>query len=245
MWIASSLKAEPRQFSFGSSGQGPHMDAALVADGLELVNMVGAANWDEDPVQVVVCDCCGCVQCASGGWVSLRRLGDWVMMTAPTKGYVSVPDQFTRDQFAAPKFLRTRGAPLVPVALWDGLEMEGASLPSSVAIPPLSWQEVMLAAQMEAPRRLLGEPGEARKQPLSTVVTATDPWIEPALLDGVGGLTAWAAAPNSRVEMLHADETELVTLILGEELQEEVLVGLSRGAVGLYFKPGLVLFPAA
>jgi hypothetical protein len=212
-----------------------------VGDGLELVNMVGAANWDEDPVQVVVCDHCGCVQCQSGNWVSVRRLGEWVVMVAAAKGYGSA-DPFESGEFTAPKWLRTRGAPLVPGAIWDAVRAGGESLPRSDALPDLRWAEVLLEAQLEASRRLLGEPSRKRDRKLSSVVSATDPWIAPELLDRVGELAAWDAEPWARVIARRASEVDLVTLFLEEDLQQEVLLGLHNGAVGLYFKPGLVLF---
>jgi len=246
MWTISQLTTEPRTYSFESSGLGQHRDLALLGDGIELVNMVGAANWDEDPVQVIVCDHCGCVQCQSGNWVSIRRLSEWVTMVAATKGYGSA-DPFERGEFTAPKWIRTRGAPLVQVTVWDEVDearAEGAALPRSDALPELRWAEALLQAQVEAPRRLLGEPGRMRDRKLSTAVSATDPWMAPELLDKVGELAAWDAEPGARVTARKASEVELVTLFLEEDLQQEVLLGLHQGAVGLYYKPGLVLFPA-
>lgn len=241
MWTVTRLTTESRAYSFESSGLGQHADLALLGDGLELVNMVDAANWDEDPVQVVVCDHCGCVQCQPGNWVSVRRLGEWVVMVATTKGYGSA-DPFERGEFTPPKWLRTRGAPLVPGAIWDEARAGGAALPRSDALPHLRWAEVLLEAQLEAPRRLLGDPGQKRDRKLSSVVSATDPWVAPELLDKVGEL-AWDADPRARVIARKASEVETVTLFLEEDLQQEVLLGLHQGAVGLYFEPGLVLFP--
>ncbi len=243
MWTVSRLTMEPRRYSFESSGLGQHADLALLGDGLELVNMLAAANWGEDPVQVVVCDHCGCVQCQSGNWVSVRRLGDWVVMVAAARGYGSA-DPFERREFTAPKWLRTRGAPLVPVAIWDEVRAGGPSLPRSDALPDLRWAEVLLEAQLEAPRRLLGEPGHKRDRKLSSVVSATDPWIAPEMLDRVGELSAWEVDPDARVVVRRASEIELVTVFLEEDLHEEVLLGLHHGAAGLYFNPDLVLFPA-
>jgi len=244
MWILSDLKTEPRQFSFESSGQGPHLDVALMADGLELVNMVKAANWEEDPVQVVVCDHCGCVKCQSGNWVSCRRLGDWVLMVASTKGYGSA-DAFTRDELSAPSWLRSRGAPLIPAAIWEQARERGVALPPSSSLPELTWREALLEAQVEAPRRVLGEPGRRQEKRLSALVSATDPWVDPKLLDKVGDLTAWTAEPSVRAVVHRAPETTLVSLFMEDDLQEELLLGLLGGELGLYFKPDLVLFPAA
>jgi hypothetical protein len=244
VWTVTHLATETRNFSFESSGLGRHQDLALLGDGVELVNMVRAANWEEDPVQVVVCDQCGCVQCQSGNWLSVRRLDEWVVMVATAKGYAST-DRFELGEFTAPKWLRTRGAPLVPVTVWEQVRTNGVPLPGSAVLPELRWAEALLQAQVEAPRSLLGEPGRKQDRRLSSVVSATDPWVPPELLDNVGDLAAWNAAPGSRVTVRRAPDTELVTLFLEEDLQQEVLLGIHEGAVGLHFKPGLVLFPSA
>jgi hypothetical protein len=242
MWIVSDLKIEPRSFSFESSGQGPHLDIALLADGLELVNMVEAVNWGEDPVQVVVCDHCGCVKCQHGNWVSVRRLDDWVLMVASVKGYGST-DAFTREELSAPRWLRIKGAPLIPVADWERARAHGAALPPSSGLRDLNWHEALLEAQIEAPRHMLGEPGRRQEMRLSTLVSATDPWMDPKLLDMVGDLTAWTTEPNVRAVVHRAPETKLVSLFMEDGLQEEVLLGLHGGELGVYFKPDLVLFP--
>ena len=244
MWIVSDLKTKPRRFSFESSGQDEHRDVALIADGIELVNMVEWANWDQDPVQVVVCGECGTVQCQSGNWVSVRRLGDWVVMVATAKGYGST-DPFDRGEFTAPRWVRTRGAPLIPTAIWEGAREQGAALPASTSLRALCWSEALLEAQIEAPRRLLGEPGHRQEKRLSTMVSATDPWLDPKLLDMVGDLTAWAVDPNVPVVVHRAPEATPVSLFMEEDLREEVLLGLHGGELGLYFKPDLVLSPAA
>ena len=104
--------------------------------------------------------------------------------------------------------------------------------------------EALLEAQIEAPRRLLGEPGHRQEKRLSTMVSATDPWLDPKLLDMVGDLTAWAVDPNVPVVVHRAPEATPVSLFMEDDLKEEVLLGLQGGALGLYFKPDLVLFPA-
>lgn len=245
MWIVSNLSIRPRTFSFGSSGQGQHEDLSLVADDLELANMLRCIDWSEDPVQLVVCDSCGSVGCASGNYVALRRLGDFVAMAPPAKGYAASADASAKAQYIEPAFMRRRGVPLIPIAEWERIRAEGAPLPGSAGLAALRWSEVLLAAQIEAPLRLLGEPGERPPGRLGARVAATDPWIDPETLDRLGELDVWGrTSANSTARVIR--DAIPVSLILDEgQFSEVVLFAKVGDGYGLRFQPGLVLQPSA
>jgi hypothetical protein len=245
MWIVSNLSVRPRTFSFESSGQGQHEDLSLVGDDTELANMLGYIDWSEDPAQVVVCDACGTIGCASGNYVALRRLDDFVVMAPPAKGYDALADLSARAQYVEPAFMRRGGVPLIPIAEWERLRAKGAPLPGSDGLAALRWSEAMLAAQIEAPLRLLGEPGRRPPSRLGARVAATDPWIDPETLDQLGELDVWAGiSANSTARITR--EALPVSLILDEgQLREVVLFAKVGDGYGLRFEPGLVLQPSA
>lgn len=245
MWIVANLSVQPRTFSFDSSGQGQHEDLSLVADGLELANMLRNIDWSEDPVQLVVCDSCGTIGCASGNYVALRRLDDFVVMAPPEEGYAASADASARAQYIEPAFMRRRGVPLIPIVEWERLRAEGAPLPRSDGLAALCWSEVLLAAQIEAPHRLLGEPGRRPQRRLSGRIAAADPWIDLETLDRLGELDVWGRISAHSTAQTVRDAIP-VSLILDEgQLSEVVLFAKVGDGYGLRFHPGLVLQPSS
>lgn len=243
MWIPAGLAVRPRHRSFAASGQGAHDDLALVADDLELVNLLRLVDWSADPVQVVVCDACGTVGCASGNYVAVRRLGDFVVLAPPARAHAPAADDFELTDFAEPAFMRARGVPLVRVEDWSRVRDGGAPLPSPDRLRVLGWEEAALVAQLEAPRRLLGDPGGARRGRLSELVAASDPWIDPETLDRLGDPEVWRRA-GGRPELIVAPPGSRVSLFTDDDLKEVVLFGESGGRYGLYFEPGLLMVPS-
>ncbi len=243
MWIVSKLIIRSRTYSFSSSGQPPHDDLALIADEQELVNMLRVVDWGEDPVQVVVCDACGTVGCASGNYVAIRRLDDFVVMAPAIRAYVPTAEEFEKAQYVEPWFIRKRGVPLVPFAEWERLRGEGAPLPAADRLEPLRWSEALLAAQIEAPHRLLGDPGQRPRRRLTEVVVATDPRIDPTTLDQLGDVRHWEQE-GATAALRPAEPARRVSLFLNDDLKEVVLFGRYGDTFGLYVGPGLLLVPS-
>jgi hypothetical protein len=242
VWIVGNLAIRPHTYSFASSGQGAHEDLILQADDQELVNMLRLVDWSEDPVQVVVCDACGTVGCASGNYIAVRRLANYVAFAPPTRAYEHATDEAEKVQYGEPWFIRKRGTPLVPVADWERLRSDGFPLPPSESMSPLRWSEAVLAAQIEAPRRMLGDPGQEPQRRLSEIVEATDPWLEPELLDRLGDVAIWrtAGATATLRKIVPRDE---VSLILKDPFEEVVLFARDGDEFGLYVEPGMLLLP--
>ncbi len=244
MWIPSKLEVVPISFSFESSGQGVHRDLALRADDETLVNMLECVEWADDPVQVEICDACGYAGCATGGYVAARRLGAHVVLAPSIEAYRDSGDEWARTNVREPRLLRKRGLPLIAETDWERLRAEGAPLPPASGFRSLTWREAALAAQLEAPLRLLGDPG-TRSTPLSARVAATDPWLDPAMLDRLGDPLAWGAPADAGVSMRQSSDATLYSLVVTEPLMDVVLFGSVDGVLGLYFEPGLLVLPAA
>lgn len=240
MWLIRELELRSTTYDFSSSEQGAFADTAVWADGIRLINMPGRVDWDEDPVQVEICEYCGTLRCQSGGFVSVRRLGSLVVLVPSLRCYGS-SDPFERTEYGAPYFVRKRGAAAIEVGEWERVRSIGAALPEPGRIATLSWPEAFLAAQFEAANRLLGEPGASRGTPLSADVVATDPWVAPELLDQLGNRAYWTRVPGMPV--LAEGGFERVSLITDAPFASTDIFVRQGGAFGLYFAPGLALLP--
>jgi hypothetical protein len=238
MWLVSSLQVVSRSFDFGSSGQATHQDLGLHADGHELANMLRLVDWDDNPVQLLLCEACGTVGCASGGYVAPRRLGPYVVLApsteAPEGGSVERQRHF--DHLLLRK---RRQVPLIPVEEWKRLRMASGRVPDAEGFPPLSWDEAFLIAQYEAPHRLLGEPGQLLEQPLSQRVVATDPWLEPGTLERLGTVDEWSQRTGT--PRLVREGYERISVVLEEPLDAVELFAKDFTGIGLYFRPGIAL----
>ena len=240
--MVTDLKTEPRSFSFESSGQGEHRDQALVADVVTLVNMMEQVEWADDPMQVEICTSCGFVHCAPGNYVALRRVPGFVVLVASTRAYHDA-DPYDRREYIAPSFIRQQGAPMIAFSDWNRLRANHADIPEAAAVKPLRWREAVLLAQFEAPQRLLGEPGAGAREPLSKDVLASEPVLPAAQLDRLGNVRSWEMAADTGVTLRPASETRTYSLVVDKNFDEVVLFGEASGTFGLYFKPGIVMFP--
>jgi hypothetical protein len=242
MWIPSNLEVVRVSYSFEASEQGVHRDRALRADGTTVVNMLSLVDWGEDPVQVEICDACGTLGCAIGGYVAPRRLGPYVVLAPSTRAYFDAAEDSDRTNFRELSLIRKRGLPLIPATEWERLYDGGAPLPSTNGLRTMTWREAALAAQFEAPLRLLGDPG-SRVTRFSKRVAATDPWMDPADLDRLGDPLAWGIAADAGVSMRETKDAMLYSIIVSDPMRNVVLFGSVEDAFGLYFEPGLLVFP--
>jgi hypothetical protein len=245
MWKVNDLRTVPRTYSFESSEQGQHRDEALVADGVTLVNMMQRVEWTDDPMQVEVCTSCGFAHCASGNYVALRRIPGFVVLVASLRAYDDTVDKFDEAEYVAPAFMRQKGAPMITLSAWNRLRADHADLPDADAVRPLRWSEALLLAQFEAPRRLLGEPGSRVADLLSKSIIASSPFLATEDLDRLGDIRSWRTTHDAEVKVLPASETRTYSLTIDNSFEEVILFGEVAGVFGVYFKPGLVFFPAA
>lgn len=111
MFACHDVRAESWQPDFSSSSQPNPTWTRLRLDGKVIANSVTGLDWDDNPRQAVVCDHCGTIQCESGGWVHISRLGEFVLWTLP-----QIPEE---DTLVGLTPLRTYGALAFPKLLWN------------------------------------------------------------------------------------------------------------------------------
>jgi len=194
-------------------------------------------------MQVEICTCCGFAHCALGNYVALRTVPGFIVLVASTRAYQEGADPYCRREYVAPRFIRQQGAPMIALSDWNRLRADHGDLPDAADVKPLRWSEVVLLAQFEAPRRLLGDPGGSAREPLSKKVLVTEPALPAADLDRLGDVRSWLADADSGVVLRRANETRTYSLVVDSSFDEVVLFGEVSGMFGLYFKPGIVMFP--
>lgn len=102
---------------FSSSGQSAPDWTQVRCDGHQLTNGAEWVEWDENPVQVVLCEECGYVHCAMGGYVHASRVRDHVLWTPPRLP-VTDDEEHDREEYAASATLQAYGAVAIPAAVW-------------------------------------------------------------------------------------------------------------------------------
>jgi len=83
MVFCSSPSFETWSPDFSSSELTNPTWTRLRLDRTELCNSLEFVDWINNPVQVQICDACGTVGCASGGYIHLSTIGEFVIWTRP------------------------------------------------------------------------------------------------------------------------------------------------------------------
>lgn len=105
--ICEKPEVETWQPDFSSSEQVSPIWSRIKCGGHVITNSLEWVEWSDNPVQVILCDACGHAGCASGGYVHVSRLAEYVLFTSP---------QTDADPAY---FLSTLGAVAVPVTIWN------------------------------------------------------------------------------------------------------------------------------
>lgn len=156
MWHIENPQFEKTTLDFTSSGQGHFQATRLVSDGVQIINAVELVDWDDDEIQFFVCDHCGTVRCASGGWIVLRTSGDLVLMM-PAFAAMS-ENNWSKTEFSPPYFIQDKGAAYLDRQTYESLREHFSEFPPFENIKPLQMREAMWLVQLNAPIRILGEP---------------------------------------------------------------------------------------
>jgi hypothetical protein len=113
--------------NFSSSGQSNPNWFRLTCSTRVVANALNWSDWAENPVQVILCDACGHVGCASGGYIHVSSLGDYVLWSAPQEDWVNDP----AAHFEPASFLKTFGAVAFRSEQWNEWRARVQSLPEA------------------------------------------------------------------------------------------------------------------
>src|SRR5688572_27017897 len=132
MKICSDITLEKWTPNFSSSGQVSPSWTRSRCEKVELFNSLEWIAWTENPVQVVLCEACGCDGCAVGGYAHISRLGDFVLWTRPQ---IAPEETWEAMQYDAAPPLKRFGALAIPKHTWEEWRTV-ASLPEIDAFTP-------------------------------------------------------------------------------------------------------------
>jgi hypothetical protein len=214
MKVCSDFTVEAWSPDFSSSSQANPRWTRVRWSGIDLCNSLEWADWMRNPVQVRLCDACGCQGCAHGNYVHISNLGDFVLWTTPQ---VDTRDDWEKRQNAPLPALGLLGAVAIPPSTWEQWRVLAPQLPEAPALPkanglalaeawilgegrPTNIQELLPMLRA----RLLGcdtlEPSEA--------IERVQRWMERLSVEAATPVAGFLRAPEevgARVETLYFD----------------------------------------
>jgi hypothetical protein len=134
---------------FSSSEQAsPHWTRVLCGE-VELTNAINAVDWldRERAVQVELCESCGFVGCASGGYVHVSRLESHVLWTP---AHIDLSDPFEGSWYRPSVAVSGHGGVAIAVADWEAWRQQFPALPPAVEFPPTLRRDLLAAWRGEA-----------------------------------------------------------------------------------------------
>jgi hypothetical protein len=151
MWTVSAIETRKVRMNFTSSGQGRPVMTELLLDGTIIANAIELTDWTEGPVQIEVCGSCGYVHCASGGWVSVKRLGKGIMILPAFDAMAK-----NSAEYSPPEWMARSGPALISEILAESLRIAAPGLPEISRLMPVTQTDAVLMIQWSAPFGVLG-----------------------------------------------------------------------------------------
>ena len=226
---------ETWQPDFSSSEQpDPTWTRVSLPEG-QVTNALNGIDWDEDPAQVVLCEACGYAGCASGGYVRVSRLHEWLLWTSASGG--------PRDMAEEPNhpIVRAHGGLAVSEPEWSRWRGAVPGLPGQSSFPSTTGQILSDAWRMSAVgpgravslaevvptlrRSLLHADTLAVNEAIEAVSRLVE-WLEDSANKEVSGRLVEPGALGVRIETLYFDAPEVTAwpaLALGGDVPLLVL----------------------
>lgn len=157
MWEIKNPTIKKAKLNFTSSGQGFCEVSQLVSDGIVIMNALELMEFDEDRIQVLICDHCGIVHCKSGDWINLRLAGDFVLMIP---AFDEMQDDWSKTEYNPPRYFKKKGTPYFSLETYKSLQNQGFGFPKIESIKVLQMREAIRLAQLYMPMKIFGEPPE-------------------------------------------------------------------------------------
>ena len=242
MWTPRKFKAKAKKMDFSSSGQGSVEVTAIYADDENLANAIELMDFEGDPIQFQVCDHCGFPGCSSGGWLSIRKLNEVILMVP---GFSEMDRGTWEDsEYDPPYFTRVKGSVLMDEKKYREICALAPKLPNVEEIKPISSHELARLLQWEAPFRVLGDyPGPISflRELLSTTSLPDDDEAVKRLLD-ILRLFENGDIKLELVSINEKDEKVSFFLDASDFIEWIPLVKKLAGQYGLVLKNGYSVF---
>jgi hypothetical protein len=159
MWRVTEWHNEERELDFSSAGLSKCKSRTVHLNDVRFCNAYSLFQWDlpEFRGQVELCECCGCVDCEPGGYITLRALNGHVA-AIPVFDEIYGDDDWASQQYLPPYSIRKHGIPIWTVEDYRVFQSEFPTFPNDRDVPALSGAEVFHIIRMEAPSHILGDP---------------------------------------------------------------------------------------
>lgn len=139
MFVCDQLRTEVWHPDFSSSEQVSPTWTRVTCRGIEITNSLEWAEWQENPVQVMLCDACGHHGCASGGYVHVSRWQRHVLWTAPQ---TSSDADYAEAAYEIPHVIRNLGALALPVEVWNEWAATIKEVPHADRVVPANYAAI-------------------------------------------------------------------------------------------------------
>ena len=153
MWLIEDFEIRTIQLDFTSSSGGRPRSRSIFANEVQLVNAADFVKFSVDPIQVHVCEQCGVVGCSTGGYVRLRRVGEYCIWLPDFASMLA--RSWESQQFAPPGYLEDQGIPVIHCSTYAKLESEIGQFPSFQDLRQLLASDAARIVQWDAPLNLL------------------------------------------------------------------------------------------
>lgn len=163
MWEIKNPTIQKAKLDFTSSGQGFCEVSQLVSDWVVVMNALELMDFDEDKVQLLICDQCGIVHCQSGNWVCFRKSGKFILLIPAFEDMED--DEWSKTEYAPPRYFEKEGIPYFTVQTYEKLRKDFSDFPAMENIKNLKIREAMRLVQSQIPLRLFGEPPKIDVRP--------------------------------------------------------------------------------
>ena len=157
MWTSTNFITYKKQFDFTSSDQGRPTFTALKIDDKDFINMVEGLEGEIDDNQIfqtILCDYCGCYQCASGNWVAIRRLSDFIFFI-PAFEYLNT--EFDEGIYYPPHELIEKGAFWLTVTDFIKFKKLVPGIDKLTTIKHMTKFELISLFKWDIPHKIFGE----------------------------------------------------------------------------------------
>lgn len=158
------FKVRKTTLDFTSSGGGIPEVSQLLFNDVIFMNAIEYVEFEEDAVQLNICDHCGTIGCSSGDWVSFRKSGDYILLIPVFE--LTEKDEWNGTEYAPPSIYdketrkRKKDTPYFDLETYGRLRKKFPNFPSIDKIKHLKMREAVRLVQYNMPLRLFGTPPE-------------------------------------------------------------------------------------
>lgn len=157
MWTSTNFTTYKKPFNFTSSEQGKPIFTALKIDDKDFINMVEGLEGEIDDNQIfqtILCDHCGCYQCASGNWVALRQLNDLIFFIP---AFDDLNTEIGEGIYHPPYEFRQKGAFWLTITDFNKFKKLVPEIDKLTTIKDMTKFELISLYKWDTPHKMFGD----------------------------------------------------------------------------------------